>query len=192
MERDYRLNKGQKDNLRTRQQTDLLNVLDVYCLDKGCVHSRTRPCSYLAHGKIGKPIDMDASCSNACPICNGEWSKSFLPILIAGMFHLFKDVEDMPCLGTYDNLLDLIWKKEHWIEQMFDKNMSSVTKGQLEGLFLQLIANRLIGLVKRNGALTWNVLREQNSELMYPPHSYANSSNWTGIHLMPCSKANIE
>ena len=60
--------------------------------------------------------------------------------------------------------------------------MSGVTKGQLEGLFLQLIANRLIGLVKKNGALTWNILREQDFKLMYPPHRYTDSSNWTGIH----------
>ena len=118
MERDYGLNKGQQDNLRTRQQRDLLDVLDLYCLDKGCVHAQT--CLYLAQGKLGKPIDTDASCGDACPICNGEWSKSFLPISKAGMLHFFKDVKELPCLGTYGNLIHLIWKKEHCMEQIFD------------------------------------------------------------------------
>ena len=71
-----------------------------------------------------------------------------------GHLHFFKDVDELPCKGTYDNLIDLIWKKEHWIEQIFDKKMSGLMKGKLEGLFLQLIANILIGLVRKNGTLT--------------------------------------
>jgi len=188
---DYVLNKAQKDNLRTRQKQDLLDELDLYCLDKGCVHILTY--SYITYGKLGEPIDTDVTCGTACPICNGEWKKSFLPISKDGMLYFFKDVEELPCLGTYDNLIDLIWKKEHWIEQIFDKKMSGVTKGQLEGLFLQLIAIRLIGLGMRSGLMTWVVLREQNSKLTYPPHRYADDNNWAGIHLITtCLKANIE
>ena len=164
-------------------------MLDLYCLNKSCVHERTQ--SYLTHGKLGKEIDRDANRGHTCPICNGEWDKSFLPILKKGTLHFLKDAEELPCKAMYDNLINLIWKNEHWIEKIYNRKLQGVTKAKLEELCLQLIARKLIGIVKRNQVLTWSILRERNSKMTYPPHRYEDDKNWDEISLLPTQTANI-
>ena len=159
LEKEYILSPNEKKNLRLRQTNDLFAVLSFCCLDLGCMH-RLREV-YLNTGVLNMIPLLDNACGDACPICTGEWKKTFLPIRVDGLIKIFKCVDNLPCKVNYDNLLKLIWRQEYWFHVIFDKAISSVSKYNVEGLFMQLIANKLIVIRLINGDDHWVMCREE-------------------------------
>ena len=64
----------------------------------------------------------------------------------------------MPWLAKADNVVDLLWSDKHkkWrIKDIFQK--TKVPKYNVDALFLQLIASKMIILTANQGVLTWTV-----------------------------------
>jgi len=87
--------------------------------------------------------------------------KTFLQIKTDGLIKLFKCVDNLPCKANYDNLLKLVWRQEYWFHVIFDMAITSVSKYNVEGLFTQLIANKLIGIRRINGDDHWVMCCEE-------------------------------
>jgi len=83
-DKDYRLTKTQRQQLLVKQNNNIRNVLDLYCLDRGCIQSRIQ--LYLS-GNNFKVIPTDCiHCGNVCTICTGQWKRYFLPVRKDGIY----------------------------------------------------------------------------------------------------------
>ena len=87
----------------------------------------------------------------------------------------------MPCDATAANIMTNIWNKEHWVRAIFDVMQSSICRYQVEGLFLQMIAAKLIGIERRNGKLSW-IINKEVSDCAFPPFCYKDDSCWRGMN----------
>jgi len=125
LEKDYSLSPNEKRSLRIRQTNDLLAVFRFYCLDLGFMHRRREV--YLAIGVLNTIPLRDNICGDACPVCNDEWAKTFLPVRTDGLIKFFKCVNNLPCKANYGNLLKLIWRQEYWFHVIFDKAFITVS-----------------------------------------------------------------
>lgn len=138
-----------KENLAKQQLNDFFDLLDLFCLNRGCINRRVQ--RYQATGKLDK-VDIQSRCGK-CMVCSGEWKHTFLSLRKDGLISFFQRCEGIPCDATLDNLMKLVWKEEHWIHSIFDRAMSTVNKYNVEAMFLQLIAAELISLQQRDGKL---------------------------------------
>ena len=109
--------------------------------------------------KCAHPIGY-RPCVDRCPTCSGEWHKSFLTVdrdkVVQFLRHI--DRKKMPWLAKADNVVDLLWSDKHkkWrIKDIFRK--TKVPKYNVDALFLQLIASKMIILTAHQGVLTWTV-----------------------------------
>ena len=90
--------------------------------------------------------------------------------------------EEMPCDATMENLMKQVWGQEHWMKAIFDRVQSSVRKYNVEAMFLQLIAARLIGIEKRNSKLVW-VVKKKETQSAFSSFNYDDESCWGGVYL---------
>ena len=115
-------------------------------------------------------------------MCSRERQHYFKPLRKAGLVEFFETVEDLPCAPTYDKLMNLVWKDDFYKKAIFD--LKSVNKYHVEGMFLQLIAARLIGIEPWKGELRWVICREAKSQNgRHPPYKWKNDDNWAGMTL---------
>jgi len=185
-DKDYALSKTQQQYLVVKQNNDIRNVLDLYCLDRGCVQRRIQ--MYLSGSDFKHLPDECLPCGNACPICTGQWKHYFLPVRKDGILAFFQNSDDLPCEATAVKLIGTVWKNDHWIKAIFDLAPGSVCKYNVEAMFLQLIATRLLSIVCINGNFKWIKTRETSSTKAYPPFLYTNDSNWNGVNLIDPTK----
>ena len=78
-------------------------------------------------------------------------------------------------------------EESHWCNNIFDLAPSTVTKAQVEGMFLQLITAGIIGVDVIEGVMKWIVCRE-NKKCRYPPHCWKNDKYWRGVNLQSKEK----
>ena len=153
MEDLYALEEEEKDAILARAIKQLNEVLDLMTLQKGCVQHRIS--QYLADGKFDESRMDVTSCGNAYHVCTRIYLDMFWPISREDLVLWFKNVEGIPCDDTADNILTKIWNKEHWVRTIFDVMQSPICRYQVEGLFLQMIVAKLIGIERRNVKLSW-------------------------------------
>jgi len=138
-----------KNGLVVRAIDELVDVLRFHCLDLGCQNVRAE--LYLSSGTLQHQRIPDTShkCINMCPICNGTWKLTFLPVVRIKVEKFVKllDRKYLPLVAEKDNLLNILWKDEKTrMEGIFGRK--TVAKFNVGGLFLQLIANGIIILKK--------------------------------------------
>ncbi len=81
----------------------------------------------------------------------------------------------------------MVQKKDgdYWIRAIFDLKQGSINKFNVEAMFLQLIAARIIAAENWKGKLSWVVCREERAgDCLFPPFRWKDHSNWSGIRLM--------
>ena len=181
-DKKYKLSKTQREHLVKRQHGDLMDVLDLFCLDRGCIQRRIQ--MYLSVGRLVDYPDEVPPCGNCCH-CKSKkekgWGHYFLPVRREGVLELLTHSGRFPCNATYDSLLDIVWsndKREHWIKRIFDEPTSKVCKYNVEAMMLQLIAARFIVISD-----DLFVLGRESSSHAFPPFKFEFTGNWTGIRL---------
>ena len=185
----YKLNRTQRDNLVKRQLADLRDVLDLFCLDRGCIQRRIQ--MYLAKGSlVDYPLVM-SPCGN-CAHCRRfekeGWGHYFLPLRRDGIITMLTHGDVIPCNASYESLMSVVWnsdktKREHWMKAIFDKPMNDVCKYNVEAMFLQLLAAGLIAIDERGGLFKFVLARGTSSVRAFPPFRYEYEGNWKGILL---------
>ena len=177
-----------KNGLVMRALDELIDVLRYHCLDLGCQHVRAE--LYLSTGTLLNERIPDTSrrCNNMCPICNNTWKLTFLPMVKTKVEKFVKllDRKYLPLEADKDNLVDILWKEEKSrVEGIFGKK--SVTKFNIGGLFLQLIANGIIILKKKQCGmhLEWRVKEIADPDSSDDDYILASEidSNWIGINI---------
>ena len=160
----YALTKMQKKHLVVRRGTDLLEVIQFFCLNNGCQHNLLE--HYLSVGRYNTRPHGENDCGEFCGMCNGEWGDNFLRVRKEGVLRWFDsgEVRDtFPMKATVKNLMDLLWKKEACTNGIFDLAVSTVNKYNVEAFFLQLIGLKFIAIEKRrDNNLYWIICRERN------------------------------
>ena len=167
--------------LRKEQSSDFISVLSAFCLNLGCQHGRWE--QFCATG-VMTPGSMNDACGDSCSICTGEHVKLFLPVSKSGLIEFIQLEDGLHSLATANALIDLVWKNEHWTDKIFNMKVRGTRKYQVEAMFLQLIAGRMISAVMSDKQLRWTVCRECTGS-RYAPFSYSVDKNWIGIRLLP-------
>ena len=94
--------------------------------------------------------------------------------------------KSLPLIASRDNIVDLVWTgDEKWrIEAIYGKK--TISKSTIEGLFLQLISNRILILRRENnGPLTWHFGTTIDTD--HPRERLKNYKlpiNWVGINTL--------
>ena len=140
-----------------RTSRELLEVLQFFVLNHGCLHVRAE--WFLSRGKLEPPPSESHAgpCGDKCPMCTGEWGDIFLPVSKNQVVRFIESdyfSRHVPLLASYDNIVDVLWNGETWrIEEIYGKK--SVGKFNVDGLFLQLTAREMIQLRLLKQGLTW-------------------------------------
>lgn len=187
--KEHELSESDQAALKKRQLNELRDVLRLMCLNKGCQHKRIA--EYLSCGALDKFSGELESCDGKCPICANHWTKdrwgdNYLPVSREGLTLFFRRETDLGKKATYDNLVNLVWNNDTWIEQIFDKKRGSICKYNVEAMFLQLIAADILDAKPRNDELKW-VLSRQTSSVV-SPFNYELDANWSGIDVIDPKK----
>ena len=66
----YRLTDAQRSANLLSQKQDMIDVLNLFCINKGCVLRRLD--NYLAHGVLTNER-VSGTCGGACPVCSGSF-----------------------------------------------------------------------------------------------------------------------
>ena len=111
----------------------------------------------------------------------------YRPLFKEGVVTFLENEDGLPCEATYDNLIGLVYKNEHWTKEIFDVKVSSVPKFSIEAMFLQLIAANLLSVDVIKGKLMWIVSR-QNIKGRYPPHNWKLDTSWISVWLQSKTK----
>ena len=127
---------------------------------------------------------MDDACGNSCSICTGEHVKLFLPVSKSGLIEFLQLEDGLHSIATTNALIDLVWKNDHWTDKIFNMKVRGTRKYQVEAMFLQLIATRMISAVMSEKKLRWTVCREC-TDSRYAPFRYSIDNTWIGIRLIP-------
>ena len=131
---------------------NLVDSVSLYCLPgHGCVHVRTEWFQYYGELKL-PPIDAPPRtiepCNSKCYVCDGGYSKYFLPIIREGAISFlrsrrFSDVfpyaVSADCCNT---LLETLSKCKDSLVKVFGK--ATVPRYQVAGFFLSLIGAQII------------------------------------------------
>jgi hypothetical protein len=144
---NFALGPTAKKRLQDRCIEELHEVLRFFCLDLGCQHEHGK--IYLSSGSLDS-ITATARCSS-CPICNRRYHKDFLPVYRSGV------VTFLEWLTLTTKLLFVIDRKiqvssflmtsAYWKEILFDKLSTSITRTNVDSLFLLLVTVHLIVII---------------------------------------------
>jgi len=181
------LSKTQKRLLRTRQRKEILDVIKFFCLDAGCQHVRAE--CFMANGKLDATPSHQDPCLTMCPVCKGDWRKTFLPVNKQQLVRFLrcKHVSDnLPMIAKGDNIVSLLWEgSEKWrVEYIFGKK--SVQRFNVDALFLQLTAAKIL-VLKHDGdnVLVWDMATTSDPAI---PRERINNheidKHWDGINLL--------
>ena len=148
----YALSNDELKKTRSEQLRDFMDVADLLCLSKGCVHWRIE--SFCHTGTLSECTDVNDRCDGKCPICSGDFSSTFLPVNQDGV-RSFLERCDVFRGGkaNADGLIACIWKSDALAKSVFGLQLASIHKYNIEAMFLQLLATRLIEAVVKNGEL---------------------------------------
>ena len=96
---EYPLSKDQLQSNALRQRAQLMDVLNIFCLRKGCIQRRLE--QYLADGEINDSrVDMTSPCMVKCPICDGQWEEYSRPVRKDRIVAWLQNSQSFPCNNT--------------------------------------------------------------------------------------------
>lgn len=100
-----------------RMVMDVILLVQLLCLNKGCVHARMANCV----GNFYAPqIDLMAyTCHGSCPVCSGSFSSNFLPIDYTYVPLIFTKI--LATVGTMEveKLVEELWADKDLICELF-------------------------------------------------------------------------
>ena len=175
----YTLSKDELKKTSREQLSDFVDVADLLCINKGCVHSRLE--SFCHTGTLSECTDADNKCKGKCPICSGQYSSIFLPMNKDGV-RSFLERCDVLRGGAANaaTLMACVWKSELWANTIFRLPLSKIKKYNVEAMFLQLLAAGLIEAVRGDAGLVWRLGRKDDMCPM-SEHRYEQDDSWAGI-----------
>jgi superfamily II DNA helicase RecQ len=144
-------NNTQRENV-VDAYNNLMDSVSLYCLPgHGCIHVRTE--WFQCHGELKLPPNDAPSCTTApcltqCYVCNGDYSKYFLPVVQDGAISFLKsrrflDAFDFGVtVDSCDGLLETLYKCKDSLVKVFGK--ATVAKYQVAGFFLSLIGSKIL------------------------------------------------
>ena len=169
--------------LHAKRRSNFCDVLNLFCLNKGCVHRHIE--GYQRTGSLEKQIPITDACGGACPTCDTRskhnWFHFFMPLHKDGLLKWFDSVDGFPMPATIDNLMTQVWNQSHFMIAIFDKK-SGVCKYNVEAMFLQLIAAGFLGAELVRGHLMW-VFKNIDEDAAFLTKAYKIDAKWYGIHL---------
>ena len=177
-----------KKSLVEKKRGMLLEVLQLFCLQRGCFHARAE--KYLSSGKLSN-IDRTYNCDKKCSMCDGSWHKQHRTVVRKAIVSWFgsDDFNTHIPVSTETgkpSLADLLWNgDEKWLKSIFKvKKKSSLQKYNVECLMLSLIAAEIITWeVKANtGKIVWTLNKTVDEDgLEQKVYNY--DAYWDGIPL---------
>lgn len=188
-DRSFPLSVAQRKKLVSNQLAEFDVVANLYFLNRGCQQRRLQ--LYLSLGEMDSlPFGMEP-CGTSCAVCTKEWFKYFLPFVKDNVIAWLETglVRDtLPVKATADNLLQLLWKKEHktdpWLAAIFNRPASRVCKYHVEAFYLHLLANKIITMKRQSGVLNWCLNREPVN-LYVDRLCYQNERHWIHMNVIP-------
>jgi len=151
-----------KEALQSRCLAELNDVLRFFCLDFGCQHKR---------GEISLSSgSLDSTCTvrrcNTCPICNRTYhkDKDFIPVYRTGaVSYLEWLIVTSTLLFAFDlkiQVSSLLMCSEYWKEIIFDKLSSSISRTNVDALFLSLAASGILEIQNTTDGIKWVIGRQ--------------------------------
>ena len=178
---EYPLSRYQLQSNALRQRSQLMDVLNIFCLRKGCIQRRLE--QYLADGEINDSrVDITSPCLVKCPICDGKWEKYFRPVRKDGIVAWLQNSQSFPCNANSNDLIDTIWKHDYWIKAIFDRTKKTICKYNVEALLLQMVAAKLIMTTKIGVEFKWAVACKKSNSPITQYH-YHDNTFWVGMYL---------
>ena len=180
----YRLTDAQRAANVISQKQDILDVVNLFCTNKGCLLRRLD--NYLATGKLSH-TRVTGTCGGACPICSGCFRKYFRVIWKDAAVAWLDGVRDQfPLKATAHDIFDLLYKNKFWTESIFDVTVGTLNKYNIEAFLLQLIATGVLNAEKRgdqhNGfELFWVLCDEERNEGARRVKCYTIDSYWDSV-----------
>ena len=181
---------------------ELLEVLHFFCLDLGCQHKRGK--IYLSSGYLDL-IPATKRCTS-CPICNRRYHKDFLPVYQSGVVAF---LEWLTLTAKLPFIVDrkiqvssLLMTSTYWKEILFDKSSMSITRTNVDSLFLWLAASGILEIQNSPDGIRWMLGRQAptiattdtNVALIHATigmAKYTLDKYWVGINLRPVTRIRV-
>jgi hypothetical protein len=201
-QKDFALGPTAKKVLRSRCLAEQNEVLRFFCLDYGCQHERGE--IYLASGMLDSSRAI-GRCS-ACPICNRTYHKDFIPVYRSGVVSFLEWLivtTKLPFAVDFKiQVSSLLMTSEYWKEIVFDKSSSSVTRTNVDCLFLSMAASGILEMQNTNDGIKWVVGRlaptttQPNRDLSLIEATigeakYKVDEYWIGFNLHPATRIRV-
>ena len=156
---DFSLGPAGKKKLRERCLAELHEVLRFFCLDMGCQHERGE--IYLSSGSLDS-ITSTGRCTS-CPICNKKYHKYFLPVYRSGVVSFLEwliATSKLPFANDMKKQVSsLLMTNVYWKEILFDKASSTISRTNVDALFLSLAASGILEIQNSADGIRWVIGR---------------------------------
>ncbi len=157
----YPLGPTRRRSVRNCTQSEMLDVLQYFCLDLGCQHARGE--AYLSTGTLNSHIIDDGACNTLCSICTKNKHEHILPVYHSGVVSL---IEYLMQTGKFPHVVDYkspilsLWAgSPFWKEMLFDRMAWDMSRLQVDALFLSLTVAGIIQLLRNNKSMQWSIKR---------------------------------
>ena len=112
-----------KRNLLRRGARELLEVVQFFSLNRGCMHVVGE--WYLSTGELATPPGHRSfrSCGSKCPICSRAWHDIFMPIRKTKLIKFLKSewvTASLPMRAERDNIVRILWSEKQKMENRRD------------------------------------------------------------------------
>ena len=199
---DFTLGPTAKKHLRDRCIEELHKVLHFICLDLGCQHERGK--FYLSSGSLDL-ITATAWCSS-WPICNRRYHKDFLPVYRRGVVAFFKWLTltaKLPfVIDGKIQVSSFIMMSAYWKEILFDNSSTSITRTNVDSLFLSLAAPGILKIQNSPDGIRWVLGRQAPTtattdtdvsliSVTIGAAKYTLDIYWVGINLHPATRIRV-
>ena len=154
---------------------NLVDSVSLYCLPgHGCIHVRTEWFQYYGELKL-PPQDAPPStvepCRTKCYVCDGGYSKYFLPVIREGAVAFlrsrrFSDILPFAVAAdSCNSLLETLSKCKDSLVKVFGK--ATVSRYQVAGFFLSLIGSRILIFEWRGSGVNCVLARDDNDTCFF-------------------------
>jgi hypothetical protein len=138
----------------------LHEVLRFFCLDLGCQHERGEV--FLPSSSLNS-ITATARCS-LCPICNRRFHKDFLPVYRSGVVAFLEWLTlttKLPFIVDRKiQVSSLLMTSSYWKEILFNKSSTSITRTNVDSLYLSLAASGILEIQNSPDGIRWMLGRQ--------------------------------
>ena len=199
---DFALGPAAKKQLRAQSLTELNKVMQFFCLNYGCQHEQGE--ISLLSGSLDSSLAL-GHCTS-CPVCNQTYHKDFLSVYRSGVESFLEwltATAKLPFTVEFNvQLSSLLMSNAYWKEIIFDKAPSSVSRVNVNALFLSLAAAGILEIQNTSEGMKWFIGREAprtvapNLDVLFLDETigevkYKVDEYWTGLHLHPATRIRV-